>query len=131
VSTHFWLGFLSGLFPCGVLTKALQATFISPILSLCLAHLILFDLIILITFEEMYELRNFSFAGSFSKVLFVSLFLGPSIPVRILAANSFDLCSCSARDSFTPTAVSSILLWKFPQESNSLFSQMGTELAAE
>jgi hypothetical protein len=60
LSTYLRLGLPNGLFPSGFPTNILYVFLFSPIRTTCPAHLILFDLIILILLGEEYKLRSSS-----------------------------------------------------------------------
>jgi hypothetical protein len=64
----------------------------SPVRTKCTEHLILFDMIILIIFREIYELWNFSLC-SFLQPHVASSFLGPNILVNTLFSNTPNTCS--------------------------------------
>jgi len=49
---------MSGLFPPEFLTKIVYPFLILPVHATCSTHLILLDLIILVTYDEMYNLRS-------------------------------------------------------------------------
>jgi hypothetical protein len=64
LSTQLRLGLPSGFFPSGFLTNILYKFLFSPIRAKCPAHLILFDLIILIVLSEDYKMHSSSLFSS-------------------------------------------------------------------
>jgi len=56
LSPHVYLGLLSGLFPSGFLIKILYAFLIIPMHATYSTHLILLDLITVVTLGEAYKL---------------------------------------------------------------------------
>ena len=90
LSSHVRLGFPSGLFPSGFLSKTLYTPLLSPIRATCPAQLILLDFITRTILGEAY--RSFSSSiCSFFHSPFTSSLLGPNILLSTLFSDTLSL----------------------------------------
>jgi hypothetical protein len=86
------LGFASGVFPSVFPAKFRHSSFISPIGATCPIHLILRDLITLVTYGEEYKSWNSSLCN-FLQSPYTSCLWGPILILSARFLNALSLCS--------------------------------------
>jgi hypothetical protein len=98
ISSHLYLGHLSGLFPLGFLTKILYTFLILPMCAAYPTHLVDLDLITLKTFGKEYQLMKLLIIQSFPvSCYFLPLTLNNLLST--LSSNILSICSSiSVRD---------------------------------
>jgi hypothetical protein len=90
--SHLHLGLPSALFHSGFLTKTLYTCLVAPMRATCPAHLILLELITLVTFGEAYKLWSYSLCSLLQSPATSSL-LGPNT-LDTLFSHTPTSCSC-------------------------------------